>query len=163
MLVATVTLTNDQIKALPTTAIEIVAAPGANKVIFPIAAWLHLLNWAADYGNIGDASVLGVEYDGTANSPLSVLMESVNGEVSNLLVDSASHPGFLGIKNRVNTVLPTVVTPSGVGQFVDDPGTINKSLKLYAVNSGSATGNFNGGDAANTLKVLVYYVVVDLS
>lgn len=47
----TVTLTDAQIKALPTTAIELVPAPGAGKVVVPIKFVLIFNNDAGAYGN----------------------------------------------------------------------------------------------------------------
>src|SRR5690242_19531048 len=57
---ATKTLTDAQIKALPTTPIELVAAPGSGKVIW----WSMIVlraTIAGSYTNIGDRCSLGVE------------------------------------------------------------------------------------------------------
>ena len=54
---ADIALTNAQIIALPTTPITVVAAPGANKILIPWTAFLHL-TWVADYTNIDASSQL---------------------------------------------------------------------------------------------------------
>lgn len=155
------TLTNAQILALPTAAIEIIPAQGANTIIVPQFAWLYL-HWVADYDNIGSTSRLGFEYGTSSASTLVSLQEAIASSVSNLLVDGASHPAFLGLNFEMNTAA-SGVTKSGVGQFLDDPDTINSAIKIYAVNSGSHTGNFTGGNAGNTLQVSVSYLVWNIT
>ena len=151
-----VTLTNAQLLALPTTAVQVVAAPGAGKVIVPMLCWTHL-TWVADYTNIDPAAGVGIQY-GTANtSALAPLAESVNGQVSNLLADGASNSSFMGVKNFVNVTTGLV---SGVGAFVDDPTPTNAALSIYATNA--AAGDFTGGNAGNSLKVWLYYTVITL-
>jgi len=156
---ATFTLTDAQIKALPTTAIEIVAAQGANKIIFPQSALLYL-NWAGDYDNIGSTATLGVEYDDSHSSCLAPLDEASNGQVSNLLIDGATHIALLPMRSLV--VSPSLAN-SGIGQITDEPWSVNSALKVYASNTGSHTGDFTDGDTSNTLKIIVYYLVVDVS
>ena len=156
-----VTLTNAQIKALPTTAVPIVPAKGANTIIVPMFAWLYL-HWVADYDNIGDACVLGIRYAGGGEAPTVALHEQIS-EVSNLLVDGASHPAYLAMRSMPFDYGAGSLRSSGVGQFADDPGSINKGLEIYAVNAGSHTGDFTSGDAGNTLAVSIPYMVFDIS
>src|SRR5687768_6588521 len=59
-----VQLTNDQIKALPTTAITLVAAPGAGQMLLLHAAYLLGDTAAGDYTNLADFASLAVTYAG---------------------------------------------------------------------------------------------------
>jgi len=140
VLSATVTLTDAQIKALPTTPIEIVAAPGANKITLISSIILHL-DWTADYTNIAGINVVGA-LSGTNNGYMGGLLESA-GDVSGLLANGQDSFAFL---------FP-------VSNSYIDNGLINDAFYLKSLNN---SGNYTGGNAANTLKVTVYYIVVDL-
>lgn len=93
---------------------------------------------------------------------LAPLDESAS-EVGNLLVDGASHPAFLPPRSTPYDAGGGLFRSSGVGQFIDDPGTINTALNIYAVNQGTHTGNYTSGDAGNTLQVGVTYNVFNIS
>lgn len=133
-LVASVTLTDAQIKALPTTPVQIMAAPGANKVINVINIFNYLDATAGAYGNITNAEP-STYYDGTG------------GNIS-----------FGGDLDMENPVKSFVIQPlPGILDITED--AINKGVMYYLENGAS---NYTGGNAANTLKVTVYYTVVDL-
>lgn len=152
----TVTLINAQVKALPTTAVEIVPAPSASQIIAPIAAWLYV-DWTADYTNIGDEARIGLGYTGTLSSALS---EFSGGQASNLLADGASHVAFTGTRGKYPGFGGVTL---GVGQFVDEPGIVGAGIEIYAANAGSATGNFTGGDPGTSITVTVWHGLVDLA
>jgi hypothetical protein len=70
-----------------------------------------------------------------------------------LLADGASNFGLLGPIETGGGSAGTA-THGQVGNN-DEPGQINESL-VIGVHNGSS-GDFTGGDAANTLQVSVYY------
>jgi len=155
----TVTLTAAEVRALPSTAIEIIEAPGANKAIFPIAAWWYV-KWAADFGNIGDISRIGIGYTAALSSALTQFSEATGNQVSNLLADGASHPAVMGILGVCPAAASAVVLV-GMGQIQDDPGATNTALEIYGVNDGSHTGDFTGG-IGTVINVNVLYIIMDI-
>lgn len=155
---ATVTLTDAQIKALPTTEVEIVAAPGADKMIYPVY-FIAIITTAAggEYTNISADAYINLETD-TGHYGI------ITGNHAGVL-NGVSRS--LGTADNVGLVLAGPMQngyySSNFGALIpDDTQTIislgNKALRLNMVNS----GNLTGGNAANTLKVTVYYTVVDL-
>lgn len=141
-----VTLTDGQIKALPTTSVTIIPAPGANKVILPIAAF-YWLTWHADYATI-DAAV-SFALGNIAGS----LQESL-GQVSGLLASGESAGAVVGPGLQVGS--NRVMGLSGM--LTSD--IVNQPLILSALNNTS--GNFTGGDASNVLTVTVLYAVISI-
>jgi hypothetical protein len=143
-LVASVTLTDAQIKALPTTPFEIVAYPGANKYIRFIGGDI-MPDVVVSYGNINiTGSILIMAYEG-----LDYISNGlVENEIENLL------------NSNIYSQFSPAVSGTGGAAQITKASVINKSLVLHYDNAGS--GNLNLGNAANTLKVTVYYVVVDL-
>ena len=144
---ATVTLTNAQIKALPTTPVEVVAAPGAGKLLVALYSVFALTTHAGDYTNINAAAQLGVDLSFGLSTSAGVLNEASGGGVSGVLAVGGPGIGFVG--------------HTGNSPPFEPPTTfVNTALVVAALNGGS--GDFTGGNGANTLKVTVYYVVVDL-
>ncbi len=154
MLALKLTLTNAQIKALPTTEIQLLAAPGAGKIIVPIFCTLHL-TWTADYTNLEayPNSFLNLSYGpgliGTfAAFPMTDFRDLLNagqdtwGTLLALTSFDALNMGG---------------TPSG---FLD-PGIANKSLVIHAPNG--ILGDFTGGDAANKMEINLFYAIADIS
>ena len=148
-----VTLTNAQIKALPTTGVEIVPAPGDGKVLVLVGG-VYCLTTTVAYTNIHANAILFM--GGSFNF----------FEVSSYLPAGSS--GFLqATSNQWATVTPNnPLRDMGGGVYVtqerwDSVSDIaNTPYKLYAQNYGS--GNFTGGDAGNSLKVTVRYMIEDL-
>lgn len=151
LLSATVTLTDAQIKALPTTGIQLVAAPGANKINMVVSA-----NWVLDltssYTGVDDASPQLV-YDAGF-----YISGAFNASVP--LGESAGQ--YFG-----QFQIPFIA--DGAGNFAGWPvttyvgvtsGITNKAIRLF--DDFNSPSNYTGGNAANTLKITVYYITVDL-
>ena len=161
----TVTLTNAQIKALPTTSIEIVPSPGTGKILQVISGTFSKAgdfsagnpDWALSYTNVtqvtnGNAWA-GITYEDDLLVPAS----------SYLIDDTASdnvYRNFWGGNNNFPQLVPFSYTVQGFATGMPDRrGSHNKALHMSVVNP---AGNFTGGDPANTLKVTVYYIIVDI-
>lgn len=150
---ASVTLTDAQIKALPTSAVEIVAAPGAGQMLVPIRAVLSF-RWTANYTNIASTAAIGVTH-ANGYGMLTSLFQQPSSQIGNLL---ANDENALAILAPLMEIDFTGQKPYGQ-QFW--PGAF-ENLNLTIGGYNGFSGNFTGGDAANTLLVTVYYLVVDL-
>lgn len=156
---ATVLLTAAQVKALPTTSVQVVAAPGAGKILVPQVAHWHC-NWVADFTNIGATAKLRLKTGGGANATMSV-SEDLN-QVSGLLAGggpdgtNAYTPAFFK-----GQVLAAPGEPDLFGTTPDyDADIANSALVVSAVNDAAA--DFTGG-STSTLRVTVAYLIVDVT
>ena len=162
---ATVRLTHAQILALPTTAIQIAPAPTATQLIVPMVAVAALDPWHADYTNINASSLIGVTYT-------SVIAEG-GGVPSLLSYGDESKVGFTGVSpllaDGANSIVtfPVRGTVSGSLTYTNgndaptQPWTtafVGKGLVLFVDNG--VSGNFTGGNAADSLLVAVHYFVI---
>lgn len=149
---AEVTLTDAQIKALPTTPIQIIAAQGSGKVIQLINAVLLSDVSGGDYSGIdGDCNIyLANKTDG--EDQYSQIISESDGSVTNLLTET------LNYSNQIKVQLLLTGSNTASPYFAPISRYDNEGMYLYAFNGDV----FGGGNAANTLKVTVYYVVVDL-
>jgi len=142
ILSATVTFTDAQIKAFPSNYLQVVAAPGAGKYIMPVYATFKLDGTAGAYSNVNANNVFQfkrgtdyVPYTGEANLIYSWMWED-NSDV------------WVGFIMAFDT-------------GYEDIGSLeNKNISVGIDNI--STGDFTEGNAANTLKVTLYYIEVEL-
>lgn len=149
---ATVELTNAQIKALPTTAVQIVAAPGANKVLVYQSGILLLNTTSGAYSNVAATAAL---YIGLGTTSASVASRSPVA----MLTGSASYIDILAVAS-------TAPADGGPNLSAFDQeilsGATNQALVMAAYNPDEGSGeNFTGGNAANTLKISVTYYILN--
>lgn len=155
ILSATVELTDAQIKALPTTGVELVPAQGVNKMLVVLFGTLRW-NCTGAYTNVNADNSCGIAYGNSG---------------TNDWIDYACAPTTIREGTGIRTSLlnpalsphPTAGQPDIVFTYYNnfpEADFNNTNMVVYADNFGS--GDLTGGNAANTLKVTVYYVVVDL-
>lgn len=158
VLLATTTLTDAEIKALPTTGKTLVAAPGAGKMLWWRASRVLIDARAGAYTNVNAAA------------DLRVLSEAYSGRsIGTTVANSGYLAGQLAqTSNRSTTDLePALVVDPPAGdifasllEWVDVPNLDNKPLLLDATNGGD--GDFTGGHASNGATVYTLYAVLDL-
>ena len=159
-----VSLTDAQIKTLPTTPVEILAAPGANKALVFQVVMLHM-KWVADYTNIAPTSSIRVD---TAASYTTQISEPSLGAVTALLAGGGPDGTWVPVlpqqiaQSNVTSATPSVnphlhhgVADSGAY----DSDMVNKPLIISAENA--AQGNFTDGNAGNVLQISIVYMVLN--
>ncbi len=155
---ATVTLTDAQIKALPTTPITIVAATGAGRLIQPMFAYLWAKTASGAYTNINSGGFLTVRVNGFGG------MGFVPNDASIAAGSKTRLSDFLGTTTPQMTPLAAYFDTEGVDGWgpvgVVQPSTagVNQPLEITIDNGGS--GNLTGGNAANSLIAMVTYLEV---
>jgi hypothetical protein len=133
-LVASKILTDAQFKALRTTPIEIVVAPGVGKMIKALS-WQIYLN-------------VGVAYTGTGSNAYDLQLTYGANETN--AVEQTS----IG----VNAPIREIYSLGSIANSFEYDTVNNKNLTVSSDNS----ANLTGGDAANTFNVVVQYVIIDM-
>ena len=145
---ATLTLTDAQIKALPTTPISFITAPGTGRRIIPVKGQWRADTSAGAYTNI-DATLakLRLVYGATvALASAEVMDDGAPGAFTSLLGGAA-------------------VKSVGLHYWDEDPVAVS-SVENAAVQvsiDNSASGNLTGGNAANSLRVTLLFLDVPSS
>jgi hypothetical protein len=150
-----VNLTDAQIKALPTTPIQILPAPGAGKmqIVFQaIISWNFL---AGAYTASADASFQLL-------SGTSLVLKSILTPAQSILQNAQKGVAILSGPYMQGDSSPTFspsVTPQPVINLTAIP---LENLPLVFADTWGGVGNYTGGNAANTMKIQVFYDVVDI-
>jgi hypothetical protein len=154
---ASVTLNDAEVKALPTTqVVEVVPAPGAGKLVAPIMAIMISKVDAGAYTNIDANAKLGIVPGVDDDEILAMLYETPHPEAVQNLVS-----GLLTVSRVVYQPQAFLASLDGVvyaEAFQAVSRAENAPLNLYCANGSS--GNFTGGNAANSLKAYVVYAVL---
>ncbi len=147
-----VELDNDQIVTLPTLDVELIPTPGANRVLCPLFGEMKIDHEAAGYSNFtADGSFIRFSIGDTPR--LTDIIASDGGALSDQATDYCSMPPAV-----TRPSAPTNVSTLILGSDDFDSTVIDMPLIIKAFNDGV---NFNGGNAANTLRVAVMFMVQD--
>ncbi len=155
-----VTVLNADIKAMPTTPMQILASPGAGLVNVPTQIILTS-NFAAPYTNINATSAyLSAIYQATSN-----LWSGYLADDSTASVPLTHFSAFFGVTTRRRVQLgPFFDTSDAALEWgtLGVPVDLNNdsALMLTIVNGGS--GDLTGGDPTNTLSVVTQYLTLQV-
>lgn len=165
MAVAETTLTDAQIKALPTTGITLVAAPGAGIMVLPTHAVLIPSGFGANpYTNINASGYGGIVWGTGGNLIGSQAMDYLPNDAGNSLALLTDFLNGDDIWILTTAKYGTEASLDGWGTTYHKPGDVavasNLPLQIGISNSGG--GNLTGGNAANTLKIRIVYSLINL-
>lgn len=138
-------LTHSEILALPSSFIQVVPAPGANKLVVPIgtAVTFKFTDSGAITGADVDNEVFLAYGDWDASATNSCRMFTDSGD------------------DRTAVLVP-LLSPSGASVLspLSSTGVMaNAPIKIAAYNN---SGDFAGGHANHTMEIVVTYMIVDL-
>ena len=148
---ATVSLTDEQIKTVPTAGYEVVPAPGAGKALLLIQALI-----TKSFGT-------GHEYE-TFDADSGLLLYVGDAEASLRVVEDSAFGGFLSNDGSgAVLLLPKHATRDEtpfdpLAAPIDLSWIENQAMTLEH----QSAGEFTAGNPANTMQVTVLYVIVDV-
>jgi len=148
---ATVTLTNAQMIALPTTGISVVAAPGASQLLVPVQA-IGIITLVSVYTSITDASWSFAIGDTVASSVVvssPCLMDGVLGSTGTFALS-----WVMGID-----IAPGTLNFDGI--IVTGGDSVNANKPLLIADIWGGIPNYGGGHASNTATISLSYLTLN--
>lgn len=153
-----VVLTDAQIKAIPTgNAIEVVAAPGANKMFQFLGGIARLNSVAGAYSNIKEGS-MGMFRLGNRDISSRITDLGGYGYFSNWFGGEWDAPVFFPPYLEFNSVNGLAMVPS-------NDNYDNQPIRFVIGNYDSVSESqvdFTGGNATNTLELSALYTIIDV-
>lgn len=150
----TVILNNSDIVNLPTTSIEIIPSQGPNKIIIPVNI-VFVTNWVQPYAVLAQDDHLFIRYNSINTHLVDIPNTDTDSMLNAFLTNSTVWPNTLPYYAVWSSYWAGIVTNSGIVATNED--------KAVEIGISSASGNLTFGDAANTFKILFYYLVIDIS
>lgn len=155
----TLILSDEEIKALPTTPVELIPAQGSGKIIVPVYVMIVTNGFETNPYDAPDGDSWIVIADGThdlmylyvndSGIPVTYLTYLLTGNYGDGAISFASLPNH-------NILDGWGVTPN----TTQLTGYANTALNIYADNA--SAGDFTGGDPSNTMTITILYAVIDL-
>lgn len=150
-----VTLTNNQIKALPTTFQTIIPAPGTNRIALFCRGLLILNTTAGAYTNVAGANFTGDLQHRTSQISASNYLDNLRTKLGAAAVSYISLTAFID---------GFTATTTGLLENSDNASSdINDSVELALFNGSPGLGDFTGGNAANTMTIHASYLILNTS
>lgn len=146
------TITNDQVKALPTATLDIVSAPGANTIVHPSMVAVITKFAAGAYTNVGALTRLLFSWGGEtgASKTFGVIYDS---NVSIFSAFDQYFPLSLGI---ISDGAGTVFPPG------DELTNFSNKKFSFQVEGESVAGDLTDGHASNTLTIICDYTLISV-
>ena len=156
ILTSTLTLSNAQILASPTTEYDAIPALGAGFAPMYLFSIWKLDSTAAAYATVNAAAYAVIGTTGEAIALSSYFQNNAG-------LSLTSMTDFLTNTAKMSAMVPFYAQDGGIGGLAVQGGVSyaaldNTSIKLIVSNGGS--GNFTGGNAANSWVLTTYYVRV---
>ena len=146
-----VQLTDAQIKALPTTPITLIAAPGAGFALRPHASvgsneMIALFSWTADYTNLNANAVF-------------VLSIGASGPIASIQPYNSIGGDFLATGHSVLWCISSADISFSHNVYMAQLANVDNQPLLLTMDNAS-DGVLTGGDPANKLSIRIWYTVI---
>lgn len=153
------TLTNAEIKKLPSTPQTIIAAPGANRIVFKVRA-VYRMQWVADYSGVDAESA--ILYFTPAYAGDFGTVENASNSYVELLFAGGGPDGVMMWPQQTQFVRsPIHVTFANGGAY--DSDIVNQPGQVYLDGLTGGTADLGDGNSGNALQICCEFRVFDLT